>query len=305
MNGYDRLLELNETGKMSEEFVPKSDRKVNKAPIIICAVVALVIAIVFCGVGIIGSFLTGVFIKGSYFDETTATTYTEIEENANAELNNIKVNANALQIEFKTGEGEGLISAEYAGPDKLMPELSFENGKLTVSQNISGLNYNSYNFNNGPKLTIVMGSDVELESLEMTIDAGDIKMDGIKASYVYAEIDAGNFDIDDCTFRKVEFEVDAGNFNINSSSFEILNIEVDAGNIDIDDSALTDVDINVSFGNVDLSGIDNLDDYKIDCDIDAGIAQVGGHSKGVSYTSDGNGAGSLDVHVDAGNIDIN
>ena len=305
MNGYDRLLELNETGKMSEEFVPKSDRKVNKAPIIICAVVALVIAIVFCGVGIIGSFLTGVFIKGSYFDETTATTYTEIEENANAELNNIKIKANALQIEFKTGEGEGLISAEYAGPDKLMPELTFENGKLTVSQNISGLNYNSYNFNNGPKLTIVIGSDVELESLEMTIDAGDIKMDGIKASYVYAEIDAGNFDIDDCTFRKVEFEVDAGNFNINASSFEILNIEVDAGNIDIDDSALTDVDINVSFGNVDLSGIDNLDDYKIDCDIDAGIAQVGGHSKGVSYTSDGNGAGSLDVHVDAGNIDIN
>ena len=61
----------------------------------------------------------------------------------------------------------------------------------------------------------------------------------------------------------------------------------------------------VSFGNVDLSGIENLDDYEIDCDIDAGIAQVGGHSKGVAYSSDGNGAGSIEVHVDAGNIDIN
>ena len=304
MDGYDRLLELNESGKMSEEFVPKSDRKVNKAPIIICAVVALVIAITFSGISIIGSFLTGVFIKGIDFDETTATTYAEIEDHANEELTNIRVDADALQIEFKTGSGEGLISTEYSGPDKLMPEVDFENGNLTVSQNVSGLNYNSFNFSNGPKLTIVVGSDVELESVEMTINAGDIKMNGIKGDYFYAEIDAGNFDIDNCTFRKAEYEVDAGNFNIKDSVFEILSIEVDAGNIDIDDTDFTDLDINVSFGNVDVSGIANLDDYKIDCDIDAGITQVGGHSKGVSYTSDGNGAGSIDVHVDAGNIDI-
>ena len=210
-----------------------------------------------------------------------------------------------LQIDFRTEEGEGLISTEYSGPEKLMPDVNFENGKLTVSQNISGLNYNSYNFKNNPKLTIVLGSDVKLESLEMKIDAGDIKMNGLTADYYYAEIDAGNFDIDHCTIRKAEFEVDAGNFNIKNSSFEILNIEVDAGNIDIDDVTFTDIDINVSFGNVDLSGIENLDDYEIDCDIDAGIAQVGGHSKGVAYSSDGNGAGSIDVHVDAGNIDIN
>ena len=304
MDGYDRLLELNETGKMSEEFVPKSDRKVNKAPIIICAVVALAIAITFSGISIIGSFLSGVFIKGSYFDETTATTYAEIEEHANEELTDIKINASALQIEFKTGAGEGLISTEYSGPDKLMPEVNLENGKLTVSQNISGLNYNSFNFSNGPKLMIVVGSDVDIKSIEMTIDAGDIKMNGIKADYFYAEIDAGNFDIDNCTIRKAEFEVDAGNYNINNSSFEILSIDVDAGNIDIDDTAFTDLELNVSFGNVDVSGIANLDDYRIDCDIDAGIAQIGGHSKGVSYTSDGNGAGSIDVHVDAGNIDI-
>ena len=304
MDGYDRLLELNETGKMSEEFVPKSDRKVNKAPIIICAVVALAIAITFSGISIIGSFLSGVFIKGSYFDETTATTYAEIEEHANEELTDIKINASALQIEFKTGAGEGLISTEYSGPDKLMPEVNLENGKLTVSQNISGLNYNSFNFSNGPKLMIVVGSDVDIKSIEMTIDAGDIKMNGIKADYFYAEIDAGNFDIDNCTIRKAEFEVDAGNYNINNSSFEILSIDVDAGNIDIDDTAFTDLELNVSFGNVDVSGIANLDDYRIDCDIDAGIAQIGGHSKGVSYTSDGNGAGSIDVHDDAGNIDI-
>ena len=73
MDGYDRLLELNEAGKMSEEFVPKSDRKVNKAPIIICAVVALCVAFTFGGISVVKTLMSGVFIKSDYVSETMST----------------------------------------------------------------------------------------------------------------------------------------------------------------------------------------------------------------------------------------
>ena len=85
MNGYDRLLALNESGKMSEEFVPKSDRKVNKAPIIICSIIAIAVVVISAGVRFFIPLFTGVFIKDDIID-TVATTY-ELTDGENAVIN--------------------------------------------------------------------------------------------------------------------------------------------------------------------------------------------------------------------------
>ena len=304
MNGYDRLLELNEAGKMSEEFVPKSDRKVNKTPIIICAIAAVAIAFFIGGVSVVRSILSSVLIKSDYVTETVSTTYDDIEGDANMELQTIKIDAAACEIVFETGEGEGLISADYTGPKKLKPEVTFENGKLTVNQNASSVRFNNFNFGNGPKLVIVVGKDVKLSSLEMTINAGNIKMNEITADYLFADIDAGNIEIRKCDFRKAEFDVDAGNFNITDSSFSILNISTDAGNIEISDTALSDVAIEVSFGSVDIKNFGDVDAYDFECEVDAGAINVDGNTSVGEYNARGTGAGSIKVEVDAGNIDI-
>ncbi len=303
MNGYDRLLELNEAGSMSEEFVPKSDRKVNKAPIIICAVVALVIAVAVSGVGIIGSLLSGVFIKEDYVTETMTTTYDEIAANSNEDIKSVKINASALEVVFKTGDGEGLISVDYSGPKKLKPDVTFDNGKLVIDQHGSSVRFNSFNFT-GPSIEIVVGKDVNIDNFEMDIDAGNIKINGIDGDYLYGDIDAGNIEITDCSFRKVEFDVDAGNYNIKESKIEKLNINTDAGNIEIRDTALTDVEIEVSFGSVDINDIEDVEAYRFDCDVDAGAIRVGGNSSTGNYKSSGTGAGSITISVDAGNISV-
>lgn len=303
MNGYDRLLELNEAGSMSEEFVPKSDRKVNKAPIIICAVVALVIAVAVSGVGIIGSLLSGVFIKEDYVTETMTTTYDEIAANSNEDIKSVKINASALEVVFKTGEGEGLISVDYSGPKKLKPDVTFENGKLVIDQHGSSVRFNSFNFT-GPSIEIVVGKDVNIDNFEMDINAGNIKISGISGDYLYGDIDAGNIEITDCSFRKVEFDVDAGNYNIKESKIEKLNINTDAGNVEVRDTALTDVEIEVSFGSVDINDLEDVEAYRFDCDVDAGAIRVGGNSSTDNYKSSGTGAGSITISVDAGNISV-
>lgn len=302
MNGYDRLLELNEAGRMSEEFVPKSDRKVNKAPIIICAVVALCIAFTFGGISVFKTLTTGVFIKSDYVTETMATTYAELADN-NEELKTIKVDAEALEVCIERGNGEGLINVEYEGPAQLKPEITFENGKLVINQHGSGLRFNVNNFD-GPSLKIVIGDDVNIENYEMKIDAGNIKINGVTIDYVYGEIKAGNIEINDCTLRKVDFEIDAGNYNIKDSDIEILNIDTDAGNIEITDTKLTDVEIVADFGSVDIEGLDDIDSYDIECDVDAGIVSVGSTETLGHYKSQGSGDGSIKITVDAGNIEI-
>ena len=306
MNGYDRLLALNESGKMSEEFVPKADRKVNKAPIIICSIIAIAVVVISAGIRFFIPFFTGVFIKDDIID-TVATTY-ELSDgetsdmNAQGEVKSIKLDLQACSVTFEVKEGSGLMGIEYSGDKRLKPDVTFENGKLVATQKSNkSFSLRSYN---GPKLTITLGNDVDLESLEMTINAGDINMKNVKGNYLYGDFDAGNIIIKDSTFVKADLEANAGNIQIDDSDFATLNIETNAGNIQVHDTKLTDVDVKSNFGNVEIKGLDDVDAYDIDCEVDAGAIQVGNHSKGRDYESKGTGAGSIKVEVDAGNIEI-
>ena len=307
MNGYDRLLELNESGKMSEEFVPKADRKVNKAPIIICSIIAIAVVVISAGVRFFIPFFSGVFIKNDIVD-TISTTFDvsgegEIADmNAQGEVKSIKLDLKACSVTFETKDGSGLMGVEYSGDKHLKPEVTFENGKLVATQ--KGNNSISFRSYNAPKLTITLGNDVDLESLEMTINAGDINMKNVKGEYLYGDFDAGNIIIKDTTFRKAELEANAGNIQIDDSDFKNLKIETNAGNIQLHDTTLVDVEVTSNFGNVEIKGLDNVDAYDIDCEVDAGAIQVDGRTKGRDYESKGTGAGSIKVEVDAGNIEI-
>ncbi len=304
MNGYDRLLALNESGKMSEEFVPKSDRKVNKAPIIICSIIAIAVVVISAGVRFVIPFVTGVFIKDDIID-TVATTYELTDGDTvdmQGEVNSIKLDLKACEVAFEVKDGSGLMGIEYSGDKRLKPEVTFENGKLVATQK----NKQSFSFYsiNSPRLTITLGTDVYLDNLEMNINAGDINMKNVKGDYLFGDFNAGNIVIKNCTFNKADLDADAGNIQIDDSSFKILKIDTNAGNVQIHDTDLETVEVNSDFGNVEIKGLDDVDAYDIDCDVDAGSIQVGRSSSGRHYSSKGTGAGSIKVEVDAGNIEI-
>lgn len=307
MNGYDRLLALNESGKMSEEFVPKADRKVNKAPIIICSIIAIAVVVISAGVRFFIPLLTGVFIKDDIID-TVATTYeltdggNKEDLNAQGEVKSIKLDLKACEVTFEVKDGSGLMGIEYSGDKRLKPEVTFENGKLVATQK----NKQSFSFYtiNSPRLTITLGTDVNLDTLEMNINAGDINMKNVNGDYLYGEFNAGNIVIKNCEFNKADLDANAGNIQIEDSGFKKLTIGTDAGNVHIEDTDLVDVEVESNFGNVEIKGLDDVDAYDIDCEVDAGSIQVGKNSSGRHYSSKGTGAGSIKVEVDAGNIDI-
>ena len=290
---------------MSEEFVPKSDRKVNKAPIIICAIAAVVIAVVIGGASILGSLFKGIkYISSEDITDPVSTTYEITDgDTVMGDIDSIKLDLKACSVYFEVEEGSGLIDVEYSGDKKLKPEVSFENGKLIVSQPGSVKNFRVSAFN-APRLTITLGKDVDLSSLEMKINAGDIQMEGIKADYFFGDFDAGNIQINDCTISKIEIDADAGNIEIDNCSSKTMNIKTDAGNININDTTFEDLDVKANFGNVEIEGVDDLEKYDIEAEVDAGFVQVGGRSSGSYYSTSGNGSGSIKVNVNAGNVEI-
>ena len=304
MKGYDRLLELN-VG-MGEEFVPKSDRKVNKLPIIICALIVGGVMITSMGTRLILPFVNGVINKDDIAN-TIATTYGQEESGSMGEFKgdiiSIKLDLSACTVNFEQVEGSGLVSVEYTGGKALKPQVTFENGRLVASQkNVFKLNFMSIN---SPRLTIKLGNDVNLSNLEMKIDAGDISMNGVKADYLYGNFDAGNIVISNCDFRKAEVKADAGNIKISDTTTKILKIKTDAGNIDLSNTTFEDLDVNTDFGSVNISGVEDLDGYDIKCKVDAGIVQIGNTTGGRKYEAKGTGKGTIKINVDAGNININ
>ena len=218
------------------------------------------------------------------------------------EVNSIKLDLKACEVAFEVKDGSGLMGIEYSGDKRLKPEVTFENGKLVATQK----NKQSFSFYsiNSPRLTITLGTDVYLDNLEMNINAGDINMKNVKGDYLFGDFNAGNIVIKNCTFNKADLDADTGNIQIDDSSFKILKIDTNAGNVQIHDTDLETVEVNSDFGNVEIKGLDDVDAYDIDCDVDAGSIQVGRSSSGRHYSSKGTGAGSIKVEVDAGNIEI-
>ncbi|MCR4776075.1 MAG: DUF4097 domain-containing protein, partial [Saccharofermentans sp.] len=191
MKGYDRLLELN-VG-MGEEFVPESDRKVNKLPIVICALIVGGVMITSMGTRFILPFFTGTFFKDS--GETVATTYSlgKVESGmdiAKGDITSININLNACKIIIEPAEGNGLVDVEYTGDKRLKPDVSFENGKLTAKNNAAGGFNIGFNINK-PVLTIKLGKETKLDNLEIKVNAGDISLDGVYADYFFGDFDAG------------------------------------------------------------------------------------------------------------------
>ena len=304
MEGYDRLLELN-IG-MGEEFVPESDRKVNKLPIVICALIVGGVMITSMGTRFVLPFFSGTFFNDN--GETVATTYSLNEGESGmgiskGDINSININLNACKIIIEPEEGSGLVDVEYTGDKRLKPDVTFENGKLTARNNASGGLHIGFKINK-PVLTIKLGKETKIDNLEIKVNAGDISINGVYADYFFGDFDAGNISIRDSVFRKADIDVDAGNITIDGAGMKTLKIDADAGNIDIRKTGLEDVTIDVDFGSVNINDLGSVDAYSYDCKVDAGIINIGGDGAGRKYKATGSGAGFIKISVDAGNIDI-
>lgn len=298
INGYDRLLKLNAAGEMSEEFIPQNDRKIVKWPIVLGIVAVVLVLGIAISVGVARLVYGFSFNNG----KTVSTNY-DLDAGEAEDIDRISIDAQACSVAVVADRGVEGIVVSYEGSEEIMPEVSFENGELIVTQDdIPSNRVSSRMF---PTVTVRVGNDVEISDIDLAIDAGNLELTGVDVDDVTAAFDAGNIELRNANGRSLNLTADAGNIDLVNCGYDTIYVETDAGNIDIDDTDFENLDVYADLGNIDVSGITNIDYYSFDISCEIGEVSVDGDRSGRSYTSEGTGTGTITAECSAGAISFN
>ena len=202
-------------------------------------------------------------------------------ENISGEVRSVKLDMEACSVCFEAGEGTGLKGVEYTGDKKLAPEISLDDGILKITQKGTGVIMSIMK----PRLTVTIGKDTILNNLDIRMNAGDIKINGIAADWFSEVIGAGNINISDSSFLKSEIISKTGNIDIRNTNLDTVVIEANVGNVKLD-------------------AAEDLDRYGIDCKVYTGNIRVGNDSCSGEFRSEEKGTGYIRIKVNVGCITV-
>lgn len=297
MSGYERLMQLNGAGKMSEEFIPKEDRKVSKAPIII----SIIVVVVVLGIGAVTGLVRFFGFIGTGNGNSIKENY-DIDASGIDSIDVIRVDADFCSVVITTDDSVDGIEASYKGDEDLMPQVEYRNGELVITQN-AGVRNNAV-WNDGPEVVVTVSDDIALNDIEVSIDAGNLEVSNAVFSAITGEFSAGNVEVNNSTCDSMEISADAGNYEIRDCESGSVRLTTDAGNIEMRNTGFETLFVRSDFGNIDVDGIRDIDSYSISAECDVGSVEIDGRDEGSSYHSNGTGSGSITVECDAGSIDI-
>lgn len=210
-------------------------------------------------------------------------------ESFSGDVKSIKMDLKACSVSVVAEDGCGLKSTGYTGDKKLMPEISFENGELTVTQNSVGGIFHGAMVINKPCLTVTVGKETVLNDLDIKINAGDVSVSGITADWFSGVINSGNLSVSDGNFLKAEFRIKAGNVNFRNTNFNKAETDVKAGSVKFDIE-------------------EDFEQYDIECKVKTGSVKAGQDISGREYSSKGKNTNSIPnsikINVATGNIEI-
>ena len=202
-------------------------------------------------------------------------------ENISGEVRSVKLDMEACSVCFEAGEGTGLKGVEYTGDKKLAPEISLDDGILKITQKGTGVIMSIMK----PRLTVTIGKDTILNNLDIRMNAGDIKINGIAADWFSEVIGAGNINISDSSFLKSEIISKTGNIDIRNTNLDMVVIEANVGNVKLD-------------------AAEDLDRYGIDCKVYTGNIRVGNDTCSGEFRSEEKGTGYIRIKVNVGCITV-
>ena len=232
-----------------------------KAYIVILCLVTIVVILVGVGRWFGPSFgIFGSWQKGETVSEEIVLTDS---------ITGISMNMNLGDVDIESGEA---LKVSYTFPEELVPEVTVENGILTIEQ--SAKNIQSTLGNDRCKMTVTIPEGTELTSIDVTMDAGDLDVDELTADTLSVMMSAGDLTVSDSMIGTVNAENDFGNVTLDVTADKV-SASVDAGDIEIKTNALTIV-ADCDLGNIDIitEKDASLVDIRATCDL--GEVEVNG-----------------------------
>lgn len=197
---------------------------------------------------------------------------------------------------------EGENSFTYYEGKNLTYEITYNKDiqELRIKQNHS---WNLFNFGfRGKKAVITVNS--ALETVELSVSAGNVGFKGLSINTGSIEVDAGNLKIEDSTITNLSVDASAGNLRIERSIITDATLDLSAGNLNLQETQFDSVKAKLSAGNLTFTG-DVL--VYANFNLDAGNLHITLDREASCYQVNGKGEGDSIIlyEVSAGNKEIN
>ena len=248
-----------------------------KKTIYLFVLTIITIVAILVGISIhMGGFSLEFFRIGHWFGNVNSGD--EISTSANLdEFTTVHLDASALDITFVSGND---FKMEYKGSEKLRPEVTVDQGVLTVEQKASG-----HLVKMSGELVITVPEGTAMDTMEMEVSAGDIEVENILAN-------------------TVKLDVSAGDIDVVGGSIETIEVDCSAGDVDIEKCEFSNLTTDLSAGDMDVTVTDSVKNYEIEAEASLGNIHVDGQKEGASYEQGGSGTKYMKLDVSAGDISI-
>ena len=202
-----------------------------------------------------------------------------IQENTTLEsFHSIAVDAVVMDLTIVEGTD---FSLDYEGTEELEMAYSVEKDELIIAQRKKGHLVG----NNSAELILTIPTDTQLEKTDITVDVGDIDVEGVTIKTLEADSDVGDITVKNSSVNSAVLDSDTGDINVDSCSFVMLDVASDVGEIEVD-------------SNMDISG------YMLDLKTDIGEVEIGTETYGKKYFHAGKN-GSITARGSVGDISVN
>lgn len=212
--------------------------------------------------------------------EMTTKSYTEVKA-----FNSIDIDVDSAKVVIEHGKNYGIEYKLIGDEDDIKCEVT--DGTLMVSDDYDDTGFHIFwHWSDDSYLTVYVPENVDLDTVKIDSDAGNIKINGIVADEFKIDSDAGNITVKNITCT------------------DGIKIDTDAGNINVDGKLGGDSKITSNCGNVNVKTDYSADMYDYDADTSLGHSDVKSSNGDSLPDSDNNGNYKMTVKTDVGNVEI-
>ncbi|MBO6046859.1 MAG: DUF4097 family beta strand repeat protein [Erysipelotrichaceae bacterium] len=172
----------------------------------------------------------------------------EIVSSIDDSVTSINIDAKAMDITIKVGAP----SIRLSGNSDYFPTYDIDDDRLTITQN----EMSHVVVKSTVKLTLTL-SQTQLKSLNIQMNAGDIRIENIDATYTSINDNAGDVKVMDAKLGQTVIQLNAGDVKLNGTIFTNFTVNNNAGDIkinDIPEFKKYDVRLSTSVGDIKVNG---------------------------------------------------
>lgn len=155
----------------------------------------------------------------------------------------------------------------------------------------------------GGNISITVPYGVELFTVRVDTDMGDITLDNVTAGEVDLDADVGNIVVSGGTFRSLDCDSEVGEVTVTAVTADYLKCYADVGQVQAMEFIATETDLETNLGSVTAIVLGAREDYALELEVDLGEIKVDGQKVSSPYSSSGNSR-VLAAKADVGSVTV-